>query len=188
MAESVRHQGLELPIIPNTLGTAAVHNSLAMEATQLPTLVLHQRNQHRCWSVPTPREPATVAPTATAEVAGPIAGASAEDWVGLVVDLPDGEVAVVRSVGGDGQGSVQIGKMQGAQPVFTDGPMKSVAVSDLVLTEAKRRDKVKILGGEHKGNTGQFQIADGPNAFIQTVDGEGVVEVDIKLLGKLAVD
>ena len=110
---------------------------------------------------------------------GPVPGTSAQDWKGLEVEMSSGDVAVVRSVGSDGQASVQTGELLGnSSYVFTNGSVHSIPVRELKLVKPGKGDKVRILSGDVFGKEGVINVLEAGEAYVFTDSGMVMAKVD----------
>ncbi|GAB4821977.1 hypothetical protein N2152v2_009023 [Parachlorella kessleri] len=104
---------------------------------------------------------------------------SHEHWQDVEVRLPEGEVAVVRELPGDGSAMVQVGSPDEADPdsvVYPpDAPSRSVPLKSCALVAPERRDSIKVLVGDLAGQTGELVGTDG---------GDGIIKIagDVKIL------
>lgn len=114
---------------------------------------------------------------------GPLPGSSAQDWKGLEVELASGARAVVRSVGNDGQASVQVGNLEGKNYVFANGSVHSVPVKDLKLVMPGLKDTLRVLSGKDYGLEGVITVVDGEEVFIN-IDGKPTI-FPVKICGKV---
>ena len=134
-----------------------------------------------------PPPPSSSIAAAAAATPGPTPDSKYSDWVGLEVELPSGEHAAVRSVGSDGQVSVQIGRLSGDVYFFKDGSVHSVPVADLKKVAVAKGDRVRVVAPENYGSEFTIDVIDGNDAFGQ-VAGKGVILFNLGACAKLAVN
>lgn len=123
--------------------------------------------------------------TKTAGNPGPAAGMQPQDWVGIEVILPSGEKAAVRTVGSTGEASVQL--QNPADGKFSTGVFQEISTSLLQLALPARGQRVRLLGGEHKGQETIIEVAEGAEAFVK-LGPTGIQRVQLGGCGKLVVD
>ena len=118
---------------------------------------------------------------------GPVSGSTSRDWIGLEIQLLNGDRAVVRSVTPEnGMASVQIGEDIGdGNRSFRKGPVRAVLISDMQLSPIMKDDKIKVLTGELKGKELVVSYSD-QNTLYCKGEGSNLLAVEQKECGKLA--
>lgn len=137
--------------------------------------------------------PTNAATTTTSQstIQGPIPGSNPQYWIGLEVELPSGDHAVVRSIGNDGAAAVQGGEHggDGKWSGFSNGSMQSCKMSDMKLVAVHPTDRVRVFMGEHEGREAEVSVMDvgRGEAFLKVPSGQMVI-LPMGNYAKLAVD
>lgn len=128
--------------------------------------------------------PGGATPGPASEQGAASGAASYEHWEGVEVRLPEGEVAVVRGLPGDGTAQVALAQPSETDPetlVYPpDAPSRSVPLKGCALVAPERRDAIKVLQGDLAGQTGELVGTDG---------GDGIIKIagDVKILSLAAI-
>ncbi|CAI0395933.1 unnamed protein product [Linum tenue] len=86
-------------------------------------------------------------------------------------------VGVVREVHPDGMCKIGL---------VGNGDMVTAMASDVEIVGPRKSDKVKIMGGAHRGSTGKLIGVDGTDGIVKLDDTLDVVILDMVILAKLA--
>ncbi|CAI0625448.1 unnamed protein product [Linum tenue] len=86
-------------------------------------------------------------------------------------------VGVVREVHPDGMCKIGL---------VGNGEMVTAMASDVEIVGPRKSDKVKIMGGAHRGSTGKLIGVDGTDGIVKLDDTLDVVILDMVILAKLA--